>query len=275
MLYSKENKFMKHVITILAFLCTVSVIAQNKQFSTENQKHWDKFVTFVEDATNDNDYQLAINELEQILLTDTSCPDVYYNLGALHSKLILKGGQKDADKAKEHFKQYQLMVPSDSEKINSEYSKIEARLEKYKNDKKSSLLEAFVGKWKRDIYLNDGSFFKSDKMEIFFNDNGLNILSPNFKSADNIKFENEKICFSSYNYMTIQDLIHEKYDYSPGGIKHDACGVHISHELSLTDNGKLCWIKWIAMTVYFLNGTSQGTEEGEIRNSPSLLERVY
>lgn len=148
---------MKYIVFILVLICAIKSYSQSKQLSEDNQKHWDKAITFIEDATNENDYQMAINEFEQILMTDDSCSDVYYNLGVLHSKLILKRGKKEAQKSKQYFEQYWEMVPSDSITINKEYSKIEARLKKHTQDVANGIiidpylqLKDFEGIWRID-----------------------------------------------------------------------------------------------------------------------------
>lgn len=148
---------MRKICILILILCSISVHSQDCKLSTEGQKHWLKASMFIEDATNDNDYQLAITELEKILVTDVNCPDVYYNLGVLHSKLILKKGRKKAEKSKQYLKEYLRIVPSDSETVEKEYLKIEARLEKYNQDIANGIiidpyhqLKDFEGLWQVD-----------------------------------------------------------------------------------------------------------------------------
>ena len=63
---------MKHFLIAL-FACACNwAFSQNCNLSVSEKKHWTKAVTFVENATSNEDYLLAVREFEQILVSNTS-----------------------------------------------------------------------------------------------------------------------------------------------------------------------------------------------------------
>lgn len=94
---------MKYVFLILFVSMYNFVFSQNCNLSVSEEKHWLKAVTFVEEATSNEDYLLAAKEFEQILISNASCPDVYYNLGLVYSKIVSSKGEFAINKAKEYF----------------------------------------------------------------------------------------------------------------------------------------------------------------------------
>lgn len=241
---------MKYNLTILLLVLSISSFSQNCKLSTENQRYWDKAAVFVGEATSERDYQLAINEFDKILKTDKTCPDVYYNLGVLHSKLILKNGMNEVDKAKQNFDQYLILVPADRSLIKSEYSKIEARIEKYQNDRKRVLLEPFVGNWRHDV-TSEGKIIGSSTITITFNENSLEIYYCNDKGC-NVNLENNILSFARLGYYYEKNYGHN-WDYDDRFGKYDTTEYIWNYQISIINRDTLLVRGYFSQERYYYN----------------------
>lgn len=177
---------MKYVFLILFVSMYNFVFSQNCNLSVSEEKHWLKAVTFVEEATSNEDYLLAAKEFEQILISNASCPDVYYNLGLVYSKIVSSKGEFAINKAKEYFNYYLKFKPEESAAIEKELIIMEARLEKYNNDTKNNMLKDFEGTWEKYNYFN-GRLLSASQMQININNSEVKISSHSLlKNISNI-----------------------------------------------------------------------------------------
>lgn len=184
---------MKHFLIAL-FACACNwAFSQNCNLSVSEKKHWTKAVTFVENATSNEDYLLAVREFEQILVSNTSCPDVYYNLGLICTKLIPLKGEEFANKAKDYFGLYTELKSEETDTIEEELIAIEALLEKYYNDLKASILKNIEGIWEKRYYYK-GEDVAHSNLQISNSNDNLNIIWDK-RNVYNIQIKDNGLSF--------------------------------------------------------------------------------
>ncbi|WP_299364263.1 hypothetical protein ACPYIV_16575 [Parabacteroides sp. ASD2025] len=256
---------MKHFLIAL-FACACNwAFSQNCNLSVSEKKHWTKAVTFVENATSNEDYLLAVREFEQILVSNTSCPDVYYNLGLICTKLIPLKGEEFANKAKDYFGLYTELKSEETDTIEEELTAIEALLEKYHNDLKINSLKHIEGVWEKKFSYN-GKDMGHINLQISNINGDLNIIY-NEKNTFNIQIQNNGISFdksTQYDGIDYDEDIGQ-YDFQ----------VYITHYyISLLNPNQLKLHNLTVTIQYYRHGKMFYEDYLEVHTN-DILERIY
>ena len=144
---------MKKLILISFLTVTMQCALQAQQgLSDEGYKHWIKAITLMENIQEEVDYLDVVVEFGNVLKTDSTYAEVYYNLGALYTKIgELGGGIPMFDAAKGCYDKYLELRPSDRAEIIKEQAKLEVKR------------EIFIKKVRIDMVLIEGGEIKDGK----------------------------------------------------------------------------------------------------------------
>lgn len=135
------------LLLVSCILISIFRVAQAQALTGEARSHWNKASIYLENATTDNEWQLAINELEQVIKFAPGFSEAYLKLGDAYSKIITADA---VNKAKYYWKEYERMIPSSDTTIHDKIDRLEAQYEMASVRIREKIIESLIGRWRRD-----------------------------------------------------------------------------------------------------------------------------
>ena len=140
-------------IIVIALFCfsNYGLFAQNPAGSNDNnaaeaRKHFNKAKVFVENASTEKEWELAINELEQVIKYAPNNDKAYLMLGDAYSHIMTNEAIQQAQK---HWSKYVELVPSSKNEIEEKVATLEAMYEVNQSEKQDEIIESLLGRWSR------------------------------------------------------------------------------------------------------------------------------
>ena len=99
---------------------------------------------FVENASTEKEWELAINELEQVIKYAPNNDKAYLMLGDAYSHIMTNEAMQQAQK---HWSKYVELVPSSKNEIEEKIATLEALYEVNKSKKHQAIVESLLGFW--------------------------------------------------------------------------------------------------------------------------------
>lgn len=177
-----------------------SIIAQS--LSGEARSHWNKSSIYIENASSEKEWQMAINELEQVVKLESEYAEAYLKLGDAYSHLSTAEAVR---KAKNYWKEYEKRTPSASDEIQDKIDKLEAQFEIASVRNREKIIESLIGRWRRSK--DDSRDFgqSSYDIEIFREDSKLILKYVCYSWWYNPKNSGEPGCSSKYKEIPLND----------------------------------------------------------------------
>lgn len=151
MVCNKQISKMTHkkriLLLVSCILISIFRVAQAQALTGEARSHWNKASIYLENATTDNEWQLAINELEQVIKFAPGFSEAYLKLGDAYSKIITADA---VNKAKYYWNEYAKTTPSSSTTIQDKIDSLEALYEMTSLRNRYKVIESLIGRWRRD-----------------------------------------------------------------------------------------------------------------------------
>ena len=138
---------MKHFVFLIScFFTCITISAQSgPAISNEGRRHFKAGEAFLSAAVNAEQYLLAAEEFEQVIKTDPSFADTYFNLGKIYTRIGKEKGIDYFKKAEDCFKKCLTLNPSDSAIVEDELYVLNSFKKQFANDSKmDSDIEYFV-----------------------------------------------------------------------------------------------------------------------------------
>ena len=160
----------KRSVLLLCVVLANMVFASAQSLTGVARRHWNKASVFIENAVTENEWQLAINELEQVVKLAPGFYESYLKLGDAYSHL---SNAKAVEKAKYFWKEYEKRVPSSTTEIQDKIDRLEARYQIAILRNREKVIESLIGRWRgskestRDFWSDD------EDMEIYLEGNKL------------------------------------------------------------------------------------------------------
>lgn len=138
-------------IIVIALFCfsNYGLFAQNPASSndinaSEARKHFNKAKVFIENASSEKGWELAINELEQVIKYAPNNDKAYLMLGDAYSHIMTKEAIQQAQK---HWSKYVELVPSSKNEIEEKVATLEVLYEITRSRKQQAIVESLLGFW--------------------------------------------------------------------------------------------------------------------------------
>jgi len=120
------------LISLLFVAMHSALCAQAPGLSEEGYKHWQKAMALMDNIKKESDYFLVTGEFNEVLKTDSTYADAYYNLAVLNTKVgDLGGGISFYDAAKKYYDKYLTLQPSEKTAIIKELAQLEVKKESF------------------------------------------------------------------------------------------------------------------------------------------------
>lgn len=176
MQYRNMNYMKRNILMICAIVLNLnSIIAQS--LSGEARSHWNKASIYIENASSEKEWQMAINELEQVVKLESEYAEAYIKLGDAYSHLSTAEAVR---KAKYYWKEYEKRVPSACDEIQDKIDRLEAQFEITSVRNREKIIESLIGRW-RGSKDDSSDFWQSSRdIEIFREGNNLMLRFVNF-----------------------------------------------------------------------------------------------
>lgn len=166
---------MKRFATIM-FLCFCAVglnlvpSTMAQTLSGEARSHWNKALIYIENAKVEDEWQMAVNELEQVISLTPDYTEVYLKLGDSYSQL---SSSEAIEKAKYYWREYEKRTPSAATEIQDKIDRLEALSEISLLRNREAIIESLVGRWRidKDFSIEFGE--QGSDIEIFRENNRL------------------------------------------------------------------------------------------------------
>lgn len=155
-------KIKKILLLIALVINIIPSIAQS--LSGEARSHWNKASVYIENASSENEWQMAINELEQVIKYVPEYSEAYLKLGDAYSHL---SNSEAVKKAKYYWREYEKRVPSSSSEIQDKIDRMEALFEMASVRNKEKIIESLIGRWRSSKDSSKDFWKNSNDMEIF------------------------------------------------------------------------------------------------------------
>lgn len=143
---------MKRFATIV-FLCFCAVglnlvpSTMAQTLSGEARSHWNKALIYIENAKAEDEWQMAVNELEQVISLAPDFTEAYLKLGDSYSQL---SSSEVVEKAKYYWREYEKRTPSAATEIQDKIDSLEAHYEISVLRNREAIIESLVGRWRRN-----------------------------------------------------------------------------------------------------------------------------
>lgn len=141
---------MKRFATIV-FLCFCAVglnlvpSTMAQALSGEARSHWNKALIYMENAKAEDEWQMAVNELEQVISLAPDFTEAYLKLGDSYSQL---SSSEVVEKAKYYWREYEKRTPRASTEIQDKIDSLEAHYEISVLRNREAIIESLVGRWR-------------------------------------------------------------------------------------------------------------------------------
>lgn len=160
----------KRSVLLLCIALTNMFIADAQSLTGDARSHWNKASIYIENAATENEWQLAVNELEQVVKLAPGFVEVYLKLGDAYSHL---NNAESVRKAKYYWREYEKRVPASSNDIQDKIDRLEAEFEMSSLRNRDKIIESLIGRWRRNKD-STAEFWHGDRdMEIFREGNRL------------------------------------------------------------------------------------------------------
>lgn len=218
---------MKRFATIV-FLCFCAVglnlvpSTMAQTLSGEARSHWNKALIYIENAKAEDEWQMAVNELEQVISLAPDFTEAYLKLGDSYSQL---SSSEAVEKAKYYWREYEKRTPSAATEIQDKIDRLEAHYEISVLRNREAIIESLVGRWRsiKDDNRDFGTvpsdieiFREGDKLmlryvSIYTDYDGINKKSHYSTSYVEIPTEDSKISFEYKHIFSLKEYKNGQY----------------------------------------------------------------
>lgn len=159
----------RSVLLILLVLANMS-FTNAQSLTGEARSHWNKASIYTENASSESEWQLVINELEQVAKLASGFDDVFLKLGDAYSHL---SNAEAVEKAKYYWKEYEKRVPSSTTEIQDKIDRLEAGYQIASLRNRERIIESLIGRWRYSKESTYDFWSLGNDMELFREGNKL------------------------------------------------------------------------------------------------------
>lgn len=161
---------LKRLLLLACLIIGLSLIANAQSLTGEARSHWNKASIYLENATTESEWQLAVVELEQVVRLAPNFSDAYLKLGDAYSNL---NGSESVEKATYYWKEYERRVPASASEIQDKIDRLEAVFAITSLRNREKIIESLIGRWRRSKDSTNDFGCADRDMEIFREGNRL------------------------------------------------------------------------------------------------------
>ena len=136
---------LKRSAFLILLVLANTFFANAQSLTGEARSHWNKASIYSENAASESEWQLAINELEQVIKLAPGFDDTYLELGNAYSHLSSAEAVRNA---KYYWREYEKRVPSSSIEIQDKIDRLEAGFQMASLRNREKIIESLIGRWR-------------------------------------------------------------------------------------------------------------------------------